>query len=102
MTKAKSEVKERLREKLTPPSNWEIVFFNDPKTPQSFVKNVLIAFFDLTSNDASLFIAKVEKNNEASIGEFSRSIAETKCEQIIKLASSHGYPLVLEARKIER
>ena len=89
-------VVEEARPALKKPSLYQVVMLNDDYTPMEFVVEVLEAFFAMDRELAVRVMLKVHTEGRAVCGLFTRDIAETKAEQVIRYASDNDHPLICQ------
>jgi ATP-dependent Clp protease adaptor protein ClpS len=82
------------------PKMWTVVFFNDDFTPMDFVVDVIRNSFQLSIAEAEHLTVKIHEDGEASVGQFSRDIAETKTLEIMQAAAFHSHPLKVQPAPI--
>lgn len=74
-----------------------VVFYNDDYTTKWFVVIVLEQFFQMSEALATQFMMTVHRQGKGVAGVYSRDIAETKAEQIMKFARENEMPLLVTA-----
>ncbi len=75
------------------PKMWHVMIKNDDYTPFSFVITVLIELFKHTVEKAEEISQEIHDRGQGSAGVFTREIAETRADQVVKLAQREGHPL---------
>lgn len=78
------------------PKMWSVMFVNDDYTPMEFVVLMVVRHFNLDIDDATRFTLKVHQSGRASVGRFTRDVADTKSLKIVHDARKDGHPLVVE------
>lgn len=78
------------------PQKWSIVIFNDEYTPIGIVVYFCITILHMTEPQAIAFSSKINMKGSGKFGEFPKSIAEAKKENMMKRVSDLGYPLRVE------
>ena len=87
--------KEKAKNKIKPPSKYQVVFYNDDFTPMNIVAAVLTRYYRHNDQSAWKITLDIhEKGKGIPGGPYSKEIAETKSSQTIDLARSLGYPLL--------
>jgi ATP-dependent Clp protease adaptor protein ClpS len=76
---------------------WLVVFYNDDYTTKWFVVHVLQQFFHMSESGATALMMAVHKKGKGIAGAYSRDIAETKADQVTRLAREYGMPLLVTA-----
>lgn len=72
---------------------FRVLLHNDDYTTMEFVVDVLMAIFKKTVEEATQIMLNVHKKGIGVCGVYTREIAETKVEAVIRLAHENGYPL---------
>jgi ATP-dependent Clp protease adaptor protein ClpS len=83
--------------KVARPRKWLVVFYNDDYTTKWFVVQVLQQFFHMSESSATALMMAIHKKGKGIAGAFSRDIAETKADQVTRLAREFGMPLLVRA-----
>jgi ATP-dependent Clp protease adaptor protein ClpS len=83
------------RPKAATPRLYKVIFHNDDYTTQEFVIDVLRTFFQKTETEATFIMLTVHKKGAGVAGVYTRDIAETKVQQVMKIAREYGMPLLL-------
>ena len=93
--------REKEKQKLKPPSKYQVVFYNDDYTPMDFVVIVLLDVFRQPAKKAIAIMYNIHENGRGIAGgPYSKEIAETKVKQVIQYARAAGHPLHAVAEKI--
>ncbi len=79
--------------KLAPPPMYQVVMLNDDYTPMEFVVEVLRRVFGKTDEDAERIMLKVHHEGRGVCGIYTRDIAATKVDKVMRLARAHQHPL---------
>jgi ATP-dependent Clp protease adaptor protein ClpS len=85
------------RPKAETPRLYKVVFHNDDYTTMEFVVHVLKAFFRKSDTEATYIMLTVHKKGSAVAATYTRDIAETKVQEVIKYARKQGFPLLVTA-----
>ncbi len=91
--KGQTELLERERTKS--PRRFQVLLHNDDYTTMDFVVLVLTQYFHRTSAEATRLMLQVHRKGVAVAGVYSRDVAESKVEQVTRLAEKHGHPLLV-------
>lgn len=86
-------VLEQQSEKLAPPPMYQVVLLNDDYTPMEFVVMVLQRVFNKNADDAARIMLKVHHEGRGVCGVYTRDIAATKAELVLRLAQARQHPL---------
>jgi len=93
--------KEKSKNKVKPPSKYQVVLYNDNFTPMDLVAVILVKIFRQNENAAWGITMDIHKKGKGIAGgPYSKEIAETKSSQTIDLSRSLGYPLLAKAEKV--
>ena len=85
-------------ETKTPP-RYRVLIHNDDFTTMEFVVRVLIEIFRKSHAEATFIMLTVHHKGMGACGEFSRDLAETKVDQVTRLAQENGHPLLCTMEK---
>ncbi len=86
-------VLERQRQKIAPPSMYQVVMLNDDYTPMEFVVLVIQSVFAKDIETATHIMLKIHVEGRAVCGVYTQDIATSKATQVMELAQSEGHPL---------
>jgi len=84
---------QREEKKLAPPPMYQVVLLNDDYTPMLFVVEVLCRVFNRSLQEAEHIMLKVHHEGRGVCGVYTRDIAVTKVEKVMRLARAHHHPL---------
>lgn len=87
-------------EKLQVPKRYTVMFHNDSFTTMEFVVWVVMKVFQLNSQQAHRFMLRVHQTGLGAIGDFSYDIAQTKANEVMKLAREAGFPLLCTVEEL--
>lgn len=79
--------------KIKLPNLYRVILHNDDKTPFDFVIELLIVIFGKNRVEANEITMEVHTKGSAVVGIYSKDIAETKVNQVVRAASQYEYPL---------
>lgn len=82
------------------PPKYQVVLLNNDYTPIEFVIFILMKVFNKTEDEATSIAWKVHEEDKATVGIYTREIAETKIETVHHYSQENGFPLRLELHKI--
>lgn len=71
----------------------DVIFWNDKKTTQEFVTQVLRGIFGVVEPEATRLVLSVDQDGFAMVGTYEREEAERLARIAMQLAREHGYPL---------
>lgn len=78
---------------LRKPSNYRILLHNDDYTTMEFVMDILIEFFQKSTEEAYDIMIVVHEKGIGSCGVYTEEVAETKVSQVHEKARRAGFPL---------
>ncbi len=81
------------RQRTAPPPMWKVLLLNDDFTPMDFVIVVLQQFFHMDEAQATRVMLTVHHQGRGVCGVFSKDVAETKVQQVVRFARQHQHPL---------
>lgn len=90
---AEGDVAVGIRPETQKPRRYKVVFHNDDYTTQEFVVRVLIELFHKDEVEAHRLMLDVHHRGHATVGVFTRDVAETKAAQVMDHARLEGHPL---------
>lgn len=79
--------------RLAPPPMYQVVLLNDDYTPMDFVVFVLRHVFHKTERQAEQIMLQVHHQGRAVCGIYTRDIASTRVETVLRLAHDNQHPL---------
>jgi len=86
-------VAEPLLKEKRPPL-YRVWILNDDFTPMDFVVQILMQFFQMSEEKASIVMWQVHTNGRGVCGVYTRDIAETRVALVNTCARSHQHPLL--------
>lgn len=93
-----STLKENKEEIITPPL-YKVYLLNDDYTTMDFVVFILEHIFHKPKLEATQIMLHVHHNGKGLAGIYPKDIAETKVNEVHRLARSSGFPLMCEIEK---
>lgn len=87
------------KEGIEKPPMYKVLILNDDYTPMEFVVAVLQAVFAFSPEKAFDLMLTVHNKGVGVAGVFIHEIAETKANQVLRLAQEHGHPLMCTIEK---
>jgi len=85
---------------LKKPAMYNVVFMDDDITSMQCVIDILVSYFNKTSDDAYELMMQVHIVGSAVAGTYCKDIAETKIAQANAELKSTHYPLRIELNKV--
>jgi ATP-dependent Clp protease adaptor protein ClpS len=80
---------------------WRVVFYNDDYTTKWFVVQILQQFFRLSEASATALMMAIHAKGKGIAGIYTRDIAETKADEVMRYAREYGMPLLVTAEPDE-
>ncbi|NDG30280.1 ATP-dependent Clp protease adaptor ClpS [bacterium] len=96
MTTAEVKLDEKIKQSISEPKRWKVIFLNDDQTPIEFVIGVLIEIFKHTQDTAKQITLEIHNEGSGIAGVYSCEIAEVKTVETTNLARQNGFPLQIK------
>ena len=93
------QIDEKIKQKITEPLKYKVIFVNDDQTPMDFVVDLLIQIFKHSQESAKDLTMKIHEEGSAVVGVYTFEIAEQKGVEATNLSRSHGFPLQIKLGK---
>lgn len=87
------QIDEKIKQTITEPKRYKVIFLNDDKTPIEFVIELLVTLFRHTEETAKDITLIVHNEGSAVAGIYTYEIAEQKTIESTALSRQHGFPL---------
>lgn len=82
-----------VRDKVDKPRKWKVCLLNDNYTTMEFVVFILQEVFHLSQAAATRVMLHIHNTGIGVAGIYTREIAETRVDQVMRLAREAGQPL---------
>lgn len=92
--------KKPVKERLKPPSMYNVVMHNDDYTTMEFVVAVLMYVFNKTQEQAVQIMMQIHQQGKGVAGTYTHDIATTKQEAAMDFAKSQEHPLQITVEQI--
>ncbi|KIM06388.1 MAG: Clp protease ClpS [Sulfurovum sp. PC08-66] len=79
---------------LDKPKMYRVLLHNDDYTTMDFVIMILIKIFHKSQQEAEIIMLDVHKKGRGTCGIYTFEIAQTKVEQVKRLAKENQFPLL--------
>ncbi|BAF69493.1 MULTISPECIES: ATP-dependent Clp protease adapter ClpS [unclassified Nitratiruptor] len=79
--------------KLEEPKKYKVFLLNDDYTTMDFVVDILCDIFDKSYEEAVNIMLTIHRQGKGLCGIYTYEIAETKIDQVHRLARAHEFPL---------
>ncbi len=89
----KESIDSGIEEEVKEPPLFRVLLHNDDYTTMEFVVEVLMSVFRKSMEEATRIMLNVHRKGIGVCGVFTREIAETKVEMVIRMARENGHPL---------
>jgi ATP-dependent Clp protease adaptor protein ClpS len=96
MAEIKTKRKTKTKTNIFEPTKWNVIFYNDNKTPIDFVIAVLEEVFNYTSEKATEMTIRIHESKSQVVATYNYEIAEQKTTETLMLARNFGYPFRCE------
>jgi ATP-dependent Clp protease adaptor protein ClpS len=81
------------RDRVEKPRRFKVLLFNDDYTTMEFVTFVLEEVFHHSPAEATRIMLAIHKSGVGVAGVYTREAAETRVDQVLRLAEEAGHPL---------
>ena len=78
---------------LKKPKLYKVILLNDDYTPMEYVVKLIRIVFRKSENEAVNIMLMVHKKGSGICGIFTKEVAETKVETVLKMAKGDQHPL---------
>ncbi|MBR2736604.1 MAG: ATP-dependent Clp protease adaptor ClpS [Firmicutes bacterium] len=92
--------KEKTRNRLKEPKQYQVIMHNDDFTTMEFVVEVLIEVFHKKQAEAEQLMMDVHRKGSAVVGIYPRDIARTRIAEAVKRARQQGFPFRLTMEEV--
>ena len=94
-----SDLLEKEKTQVKPPSMYNVLLINDDYTPMDFVIDILGRFFSMDLDKATQVMLKVHYEGKAICGTYTAEVAETKVAQVTMYSRENEHPLLCTMEK---
>jgi ATP-dependent Clp protease adaptor protein ClpS len=99
MAAVDTELKEKIKIEIQPPSKWKVVFLNDDQTPMEFVIELLTTIFKHSVDSAKEVTLEIHNTGSGIAGIYSYEIAEQRGIEATQISRNNGFPLRIQVEK---
>lgn len=85
-----------IREDLTPPGLYNVIFLNDNVTTIEFVIMLLLSVFDYSEEDALIMTGRIHEEGAGVVASYSYELAEQKALEVTLTARNNNFPLMVK------
>ena len=98
MTNLSSEIKNKIvvRQDISPPPNYKVIFLNDNVTTMEFVIEILSNIFAHNEDSARELTVQIHTDGKAIVAVLPFELAEQKVLETTTIARSNGFPLIVK------
>ncbi|MDR1072064.1 MAG: ATP-dependent Clp protease adapter ClpS [Treponema sp.] len=89
----RTKVVSKNEKKLKEPCDYRIILLNDNYTTIDFVVDVLMTVFHKNESEANRIMLSVHRKGKGVVGQYPFDIAQTKVDQVHRLARQAEFPL---------
>lgn len=82
------------------PSRYQVVLFNDEKTPMEFVIELLQNVYNHTQEQAQDITLSIHNDGKGIAGVYYYEVAEQKVQESILVSRSAGFPLTFDIEEL--
>ncbi len=90
---------QKSKEQVKEPDMYRVVLHNDDYTPMEFVVDVIVKVFRKSVMDATNIMLRIHKQGRGTVGTFTHDVAQTKAQQVHKMARERDFPLKATVEK---
>ena len=97
-----TEVKDKTTSEIDikKPNRYQVILYNDDKTPMEFVIELLKNVFTKTQEQAENITMSVHQEGKGVAGIYYYEVAEQKVHESILVSRSAGFPLTLDIEEL--
>ena len=93
------EIDEVIKQKLTEPSKYKVIFFNDDATPVEWVIEMLTIIFKHPLEVAEKLTLQIHNEGSSTVGIYTYEVAEQKAVEATTASREQGYPLQIQVEE---
>ena len=86
--------------KLKRPPLYKVILLNDDFTPMDFVIEILMDFFAMSEQKATLVMLQIHTQGVGVCGTYSKDVAETKVYIVNEYSRAHQHPLMWSMEEV--
>jgi ATP-dependent Clp protease adaptor protein ClpS len=86
--------------KLKRPPLYKVILLNDDFTPMDFVIEILMDFFAMSEQKATLVMLQIHTQGVGVCGTYSKDVAETKVCIVNEYSRAHQHPLMCSMEEV--
>ena len=93
------QIDEKIKQEITEPSKYKVIFLNDELTPMDWVIDILQRFFKHSRETAENLTLTIHHDGSAVVGIYTCEIAEQKATEATFASRDQGFPLQIRVEK---
>jgi ATP-dependent Clp protease adaptor protein ClpS len=93
------EIDEVIKQQITEPSKYKVIFFNDDATPMEWVIEVLVGIFRHSAEAAEKITFQIHAEGSAVVGIYTYEVAEQKAVETTTASRERSFPLQIKVEK---
>ncbi|MDD5461692.1 MAG: ATP-dependent Clp protease adapter ClpS [Methylococcales bacterium] len=93
-------VVQNVKPKLKRPHLYKVILLNDDFTPMDFVIEILMEFFAMPEQKATLVMLQIHTQGVGVCGTYSKDVAETKVYIVNEYSREHQHPLMCSMEEV--
>lgn len=103
MSNTSTELKNKIavRQDLSPPVSYKVIFLNDDVTTMEFVIHVLASVFAYDEEGAREITLKIHQDGKAIVAVLPFELAEQKVLETTTIARGNGFPLSVKIEPVD-
>jgi ATP-dependent Clp protease adaptor protein ClpS len=91
---------QNVKPKLKRPNLYKVILLNDDFTPMDFVIEILMDFFAMSEQKATLVMLQIHTQGVGVCGTYSKDVAETKVYIVNEYSREHQHPLMCSMEEV--
>jgi ATP-dependent Clp protease adaptor protein ClpS len=95
-----SLVVQNAKPKLKRPHLYKVILLNDDFTPMDFVIEILMDFFAMSEQKATMVMLQIHTQGIGVCGTYSKDVAETKVYIVNEYSREHQHPLMCSMEEV--
>tara|TARA_Y200000002_G_scaffold170742_1_gene140898 strand:+ start:683 stop:1006 length:324 start_codon:yes stop_codon:yes gene_type:complete len=93
------KIDELIDQKITEPSKYKVIFFNDDATPMDWVIEILVGIFKHSAKSAEKVMVQIHTEGSGTVGIYTYEVAEQKAVEATTASRERGYPLQIKVEE---
>ena len=93
------KIDELIDQKITEPSKYKVIFFNDDATPMEWVIEILVGIFKHSAETAEKVMVQIHTEGSGTVGIYTYEVAEQKAVEATTASRERGYPLQIKVEE---